>query len=176
MKIKEIKSQSRREILFKGKVKYNGNYFISGDWVEGSLIIKASSTFIYVIELDAFGNIIREIEVEVVPETICQFTGLTDIDKVKIFEGDILSIKEFWNNGISSEERDVFELDELKGVLRKEYISDVIVEDGCFVVKTTDDFYDTFIVVLAGNQKHSQPIFESKIIGNIHDNPKFVQS
>ena len=168
-----------REILFKGKVKYNGNHFMSGDWVEGSLIIKASSTFIYVIELDAFGNIIREIEVEVVPETICQFTGLTGINGVKIFEGNILSIKEFWNTGfkdLSGEERDIFELDELKGVLRKEYISDVIVEDGCFVVKSTDDndFYDTFISILAGNQKHSQPIFESKVIGNIHDNPKLV--
>ena len=79
-----------REILFRGQIKYNGNHLFAGEWVEGSLIVKTKGVFIYVIEKDQFGNIVREFEVEVVPETVGQFTGLTDKNGVRIFEGDIV--------------------------------------------------------------------------------------
>ena len=45
-------------MLFRGKVKYNGNHLFAEDWVYGSLIIKSKGTFIYVIEEDEFGNTI----------------------------------------------------------------------------------------------------------------------
>ena len=78
-----------REILFRGEVKYNGNHLFAGERVEGSLIIKVTGLhFIHVVETDNFGNAIREFEVEVIPETVGQFTGLTDKNGVKIFEGD----------------------------------------------------------------------------------------
>jgi len=77
-----------RTIEFRGKVKYNGYYLFTGDWVFGSLIQRSNYTCIYVIELDEFGNIVREFEVEVHPETVGMFTGLHDKNGVKIFEGD----------------------------------------------------------------------------------------
>ena len=86
----------KREIKFRAKVKYNGNHLFSGDWVIGSLIIKSKGVFIYIIEEDELGNIIREFEVEVDPETVGQYTGLKDCKGVDIYEGDLVQ-HEAWN-------------------------------------------------------------------------------
>jgi len=75
-----------RDIKFRGKVKYNGNHLHSGDWVYGSYILKYACSFIYVIEEDEFGNIVREFEVEVIPETVGQYTGMKDKNGVEIYE------------------------------------------------------------------------------------------
>lgn len=62
--------------MIKGKVKYNGNYFRSGDWVEGGEeIFDKGRHFIKVTEEDDFGNVLREIIVEVDNETITPIDG-----------------------------------------------------------------------------------------------------
>ena len=134
-----------REILFRGKT-------LTGRWVEGSyykqeefygskedadVIITSKESLTYDQALD------YEI---VLPKTVGQYTGLTDKNGKKIFEGDVL--KYIDEDGEAS------------------YIS-VIFEDCAFLIDD-DGIIDTDLLT-------SYVFLGIEVVGNIHDNPELLK-
>ena len=127
-----------REILFRGKRKDNG------EWMQGSLFAECSRIEI----VRGTCNNVGIEGVEVIPETIGQYTGLTDKNGKKIFEGDILKSVMWW-------------CDEEKNGL-------VTFKDGAFGFiwyRGTVKMFHAFTSVCN---------IEYEVIGNIHDNPELL--
>ena len=139
-----------REILFRGKRCDNG------EWVEGYYARKGVDKdtfkhFICVMTFNVNGNTYSSMfyltDIEVIPETVGQYTGLTDKNGIKIFDGDIIQDSNY-----------------PEYVFRIEYHNGTIIASE---IHTFDKVYlDNFICF---------NIFEAFVIGNIHDNPELLE-
>ena len=139
-----------REILFRGK--RTDNY----EWIEGSLCttIPSDEDFYTISYFDFEGYYIEE---KVIPETIGQYTGLTDKNGRKIFEGDIVSTKYKLGRGGYY----VFEVYYNENLCQFA----LTINSGSY---TKNKQYDWL-------QLTSLKANKVEIIGNIHDNPELLE-
>lgn len=138
-----------REILFRGKT-------YDGEWVEGSLHIEYGETSKDGKRKTDYRILGMRGECRyIIPETVGQYTGLTDKNDNKIFEGDVLA----WNDNELDTNGELFE-DEISVVKFSE-------ETLTFVKSYEDPFDD---VTLDSCDKSY-----IKVIGNIHDNPELLK-
>lgn len=83
-----------RNIIFKAKT-------LQGEWVEGYYAkLKWCNNIIHVVipdkaEIDSGNSLLETYEIN--PETICQYTGKSDEDGKKIFEGDIVGFIDLYS-------------------------------------------------------------------------------
>lgn len=124
-----------RERLFRGKREDNG------EWVEGWVFKTYCKTGIQEKGHFKYFNVL--------PETVGQYTGLTDKNGTKIFEGDIVAGALFWQerpkNGL------------------------VTFRDGSFGLLWYRGEAEQF------NPFTSMCNIEYEVIGNIHDNPELLR-
>lgn len=148
-----------REIIFKAKRKDNG------EWVEGCLIIDyvSGQYFIHqngnsVNESPKIGEegCLRFLAFEIDPDTICQYTGITDKNDQKIWENDIVTI---------TLECDDYLIPSETGIVEYSYGQHEL------KVKAPDgqEAYSNLI------NKLSESPFEIEKLGNFFDNPELLE-
>lgn len=155
-----------RTIIFRGKRKDNG------EWIEGSLCttIPSDEDFYTISYFDFEGYYVEK---KVIPETVGQYTGLTDNNGKKIFEGDIIRYADLYDYNRYLESIDnpeVYDNIDLGNIWTiDEVVYGIKVGYPAFDLNK-HDFETNGLSELS---ESGQYFYE--VIGNIHDNPELLK-
>ena len=126
-----------RDLIFRGKAKNNGK------WVTSDSILQLP----IVGSVELYDEATRD-WVDVIPETVGQYSGLTDKHGVNIFEGDVVEVeRNIAYVGVSAERIGLFE---------------VVFNDGCFMKQGKQGLF------------HFIPSDVCTIVGNKYDNGELL--
>ena len=143
---------------------YRGKRLDNGEWVEGWLVIKKDPvleiTYCFILAYGEGESFVTWYPVD--PETVGQYTGLTDKSGKKIFEGDIIES----NNEMQSA---------IFVVKYGEYTPKMFyaLYDAVYGWTPTELFYGFFFEA-KGEQMIVVKSKYLEVIGNIHDNPELL--
>ena len=137
-----------REILFRGKRVDNG------EWVYGSYIrLRADENSVF--DSHQIYSYYNDEFYDVISQTVGQFTGLTDKNGTKIFEGDIIKEWSYWHKNLSA----------------------TVPDSKCYLV-VCDYLGSLYLKKSTSCGEVSTPLIRTSIvevIGNIHDNPELLE-
>lgn len=139
-----------RHILFRGKTR-------KGEWVYGDLIQATEDKACLIAYID---NKYKCNYRDVFPETVGQFTGLTDKNGKKIFEGDIVRVK-----GKETEEN------------WKDYdeFGKVVFENGAFLIKVANIFNGKkYFSEVHSRYMTTADWVEREVVGNVFENKELL--
>jgi uncharacterized phage protein (TIGR01671 family) len=137
-----------REILFRGK-ELNTGEWVEGYFIKGRYYLNEEEiNAIAPLDLAFFPHCELSEYVNVVPETVGQFTGLTDKNGKRIFEGDIVSGLFFFGLSVNAV---------------------VTFQDGAFGLEQRRGKIKTFWAFT------SVCNVEYEVLGNIHDSPELLK-
>ena len=132
-----------REILFRGKrIDGHRDNTKNGTMLYGSLFIDKNGQPKIKWYCEKHGSAMTS---NVDPETVGQYTGLTDKNGKKIFEGDVVKAERICNG--------------------KAWLGSVVWWNGCFAIQGIKD----------RNVPAIDLFVEHEVIGNIHDNPELLE-
>ena len=170
-----------REILFKGKDKDDGNWYegyylqlhdttyccLPSDSVEEANRLNKENEHHYIVfeQMTDWGLPNKHLRAEVLPETVCQYTGLTDENGRNIFEGDIVKAT------LLPYKKDRYS------------IGYIVFERGTFKVYITKSVHERVYTEYAGEDVKTYSIennflnrgYVLEVIGNIFDNPELLE-
>ena len=141
-----------REIIFRGKD-------IKGNWYEGLLAHNIAKDEWYISNKAGIST-----AYQVRPETIGQFTGLTDKNDTKIFDGDVVRICRQFGKFLYGEDNYVCKYDANSASFKFYYIM-------------PEDIADVNEYAMIGNGAALSDMgrdFTIEVIGNIWDNPELM--
>ena len=157
-----------REVIFRGKRTDNG------EWIEGFYSAEEYNPYIEKIEYIPRIQIIGKcVSLGVIPETVGQYTGLTDKNGKRIFEGDIFKFDdEVWESSYTScgTEYDSFAVENYgvvgfdEDMARFDFIKYKFHENS-----VEADLHENHTI------DFSEFVCELEVIGNIHDNPELLK-
>ena len=153
--------------------KYRGKRKDNGEWVEGYLLEQNTPEYhCYIVisfkaEQDNRHTEILECDIyEVIPETVGQYTDLTDKSGTKIFEGDI--VKFIHKGKIKSSDDYPFAVQYGEPYSRN------------YKIKYVNTFTNYGLRFINGSihfpcKQSTLSMYDCEIIGNLHDNPELLK-
>ena len=151
-----------RDILFRGKN-------LLGKWIQGDLLQYRGSQILHIVQnyTGAGGQ-------EVVPETVGQYTGLTDKNGKKIFEGDIIRYADNDEYEMYLESIKYPEEYENADFSKMWAVDEVVYGDKIGYPAFDLNAHNFECNGLATLNDSGQYFYE--VIGNIHDNPELLEA
>ena len=150
-----------REVLFRGK----GNpEYNDGDWYYGYLIFDGED---YQIVEPKYGSFRRT----VLKETVGEFTGMTDKNGTKIFEGDIVRTQPFYDRPYSEKRKGK----QFLGVVNLHIHT--FKGNKIFPEQKYDSFWQVDIIEDTEKYNHYNwsRFWNCEVVGNKFDNPELIK-